>query len=345
MNMFLKNPASNWLSLFYRQMAVMSAAGVTVHEAITLLSEENENSQIKSLTGSIKNEIDKGNPVEQSMAKYPHVFPEMLIKILETEEPGEKVAKILNSLADEAEITWQLKSRLFHALFLPINTIFIAFMIVIIIMIYVIPVFQEMFADFGQALPSQTRMVISISAFIKNYLIVIILLIGAIPAVMVMNKKIRYGVVSLMPGFNHLLKKISVFNFIRNLSMMLSFNLPVRESVIYAASAVKNVLYAEKLESMGETVTDLKQLREAMQSTGIFPKLVLQMTAVGERSDSTEYVLQETSKFYEKEIDTYMFRLLGIIDILTIAFLGIVIGYLVIAMYLPIFKMAGAIVG
>jgi type IV pilus assembly protein PilC len=209
-------------------------------------------------------------------------------------------------------------------------------------MVFVVPIFTEMFAGLGSALPAPTQLVIHTSAWIVGNILYIF--IGIIVLIACLkNQKIRYKMASMIPGLRGVLKKSSIIQYARHLSIMLSLGAPLREAFSSAAESLNNPIHSERLKNVGRTLPDTKRLQEEMGVTEIFPNIILKMIRAGEKSESLGLVFEEISKFYEKDFSRSLHRMVSSLEILAVIFVGIFVGGIVISMYLPIFKMAGTV--
>ncbi len=244
-------------------------------------------------------------------------------------------------MADVTESSGEIKTRVLKALFFPATTFVIAILAFTMILLFVIPVFAEMFADFGSQLPAPTQFVVNMSELIReNGLIIIVLLI--LVFVLFIYKKTRYSIASAIPGMNGFLNKSSTILFTKHLSIMLSFGVSLKDAVQSSANAVSNVVHAQRLRQMGDNISDAKQLKEGMQATRIFPTILLKMVDAGAKSDSLNIVFEEISKFYEKDFDRSLHKSMSLLEVFAVIFVGTFVGGIVISIYLPIFGMAGA---
>ncbi len=333
------------VSLFYRQLAVMLASGMPILEAFNTLSEDCDYPKIKQMITAVTEDISKGISLAETLSKHPKFFNEALVNILKKDAQGKKVSKVLYRMADEIEKADMLKRKILQAILFPSVTFVLALIVMMVILIFVIPVFVDMFSDFGSQLPYLTRLVMGISHIVVQNLVYIIIGFAVILFLLIRSKKMLYSFASLIPLVRGVLQKISILAFTRSLSTLLSFEIPFKEAVRYSASAIHNVLVAEKIKLIAEKISDVKQLKEELRATGIVPKMVLQMMAVGEKTESLEYVLTQISYYYEKDVDKSFYRLINVMEVITILFVGFFVGSIVIAMYLPIFSMAGAVGG
>jgi type IV pilus assembly protein PilC len=340
-----KRANTDAVSLFYRQLAVMLASGMPFLEAFNTLSEDCDYPKIKQMITAVTEDISKGISLAEALSNHPKFFNEALVNILKKDVHGKKVSKVLYRTADEIDKTNMMKRKILQAILFPSVTFVLALIVIMVILIFVIPVFVDMFTDLGSQLPYLTRLVMSISHMVVQNLIYLMIGFAVIIILLISSKKILYSFASLIPLVRGVLQKISILAFTRSLSTLLSFELPFKEAVRYSASTIHNVLFAEKIKRIAEKISDVSQLKEELRATGIVPNMVLQIISVGEKSESLEYVLTQVSDYYEKDVDKSFYRLINVIEVLIILFVGFFVGTIVIAMYLPIFSMAGAVAG
>jgi type IV pilus assembly protein PilC len=335
------SPAST--GLLYRQMAIMIASDVPVSEAFQVMAEESDLRKVRKIASAVSDDLKKGKPLDESLKKYPSVFSDFVITLFQGVEDKKKVAEALFQMADATEDADIIKSKLFRALFFPSVTMAFGIFLLMVITVFVIPVFKDMFYGLGGNLPGPTQYLFNISEWvIRNFLYLFIL--GIILVVLMLKfRRVAYLLATLIPGCSRLLKRASVVSFTKHLSIMLSFGLPVKKAYDKAVSTVKNMVHARKLAAAAEAISSVEQLEGALKSTGFFSKIILRMIHYGSRSNTLPLALKEITHFYEKDFDRSVNSFLRLMEILVIFAVGSIIGYIVISLYLPLFKMAGAI--
>jgi type IV pilus assembly protein PilC len=343
MGIFSRKLNSASIGLLYRQLAIMIASDVPLSSAMKLLADESENRHIRRIAAAIAKEMQNGGKTRDIFLNYPKIFNEFIIDMLQRKTEKSKVSNALIQVADAIEDTGIIRAKLARALFFPVLTLIIGFILLMFIVVFVLPVFQDMFAGMGRHLPGPTQLVLTLGNWMGSNFLYIIAVLIAFMILMKVNKRIAYLMGGLVPGYRKLSKQSSIISFSKHLPVMLSFDLPAGEAMHKAASSVKNRMHAGKLFSAAATVTDIKQMDQALLSTGIFSKITLQMIGYGIRSNTLTLALDEMVKYYEKDFDRSFNRFLGVLEILAILFTGSVIGYIIIALYLPIFRMAGSI--
>ena len=330
--------SNNAICMFYRQVATMLTCGIPLQESLLTLTDDNENPGIHKMIHSIKQDLEQGTPLMDSLAKHPLVFNEILIDALAQEKRGEVTGKFIFTLADEMEKSQQLKIKLASSMTLPIITLTVAFVVIFVILVFCMPVFSEMFQGMGGVLPMPTRIAISLSDFVVNNSLYFIVPMILFLILLKKNKAFRYRLLSWVPGVGKVIKKLSILMFIRHLGTMLSLKVPVKNALRY--SAMNNPLYSRIILEVSDSVSDINQLQNAIATRSIFPKMLMQMLRVGTKTDTLGETLDRLTDFYDKEVDRTLSRLLVFADFFLILLVGSFVGMLVISMYLPIFKMA-----
>lgn len=331
------------IALLYRELAVMAAAGIPIIEGLDTLISETGRGKAKRVLSALKLHLESKDDIETLTIKYPKYYNKALLYILKNSEPGDEISRFLNNIADDLERRCNLKKRMLAAINYPLVVFLIAVIISLLLLTFVIPVFEEMFSSFGADLPGPTRLVILISEFVKTYGLAILLIAVVLFIILFRFKMLLFSLLSYVPLVGKTLKKISILQFTSYLSMLLSVKVPMKEAVKYAALAIDNPSFSEKIKNMGTQMTDGGSLREAMKQVSIFPSVLLQVVAAGERSDRLDHILSEVSKYFSKNVDTSLNALITFMFILLFILLVVIVGGMVIAMYLPIFSMAGAI--
>jgi len=258
-------------------------------------------------------------------------------------DENKKVSDVLFNMADAAEDAEIIKFKLLRALFFPVVTFVFGILLLTVITVYVLPVFKDMFGSMGGHLPGPTQALLGVSDWVIQHVVFLLIAFILLLVLFITNKTAACFMRSLFPGFNQLMKRTSAILFTRQLSMMLSFGLPLNQALKNAAGMVKNAAHAKKLAAVADAVSNGRPLGEALASAGIFSNIVLHMINYASESDTLLLALDETIRFYEKDFDRSLHRFLGWVEIGAIFTVGLIIGYIVIAMYLPIFQMAGAI--
>lgn len=341
--MIFGKPGFDEISTFYRHMAVMLRSGVPLPEAISALSEEKDLPEIKGRAAVIRKDLAAGIPLGECLEKHPDIFNPVLIRILTGDFVNEIVADLLDKFADTEERTGKGDKRVYSIMIYPLFVLGAAMIITFFLLVFVIPVFQEMFADFGASLPGVTQAVVSISLFIKNYLYLFVTGVIGLILFFVFNRKYYFLVLSKLPRLGDLQKKIAISTFAEYMSLMLSVRAPLKEAVDHSARSVRNLFYADILNGLTSKSEDVTGLNQAMKDSGLFPKMLIKTMEINQTTNALESAMAETSRYYGKNIGRLIEKQMTVLEILVMLFLGIVVGVLVIAMYMPIFRMAGSI--
>ena len=338
--MIFSRLSSDEIGSFYRQLAVMLRSGVSLSDAVSSLSDERDLPRIRKKAARIKKDLTDNISLKDSFARHPNLFSPALIKILTSGIPNEKAADVLQKFADTEERAGKISGKVASILVYPVAVLCIAVLITLAILVFVIPVFQEMFSDMGGNLPAPTQLVVSISEVVKNNLLYIILFFIIVAVSFIFSKKFFYLVASKLPIIGASLKKIAISNFAEYFSLMLSVDIPLIEALEIAADSIKNPYYAGIFKKIGARVSDLRGLKEEMRNSHLFPVMLLKTIQISETPQALETAMAETAYFYQKGMGKYIEKNLLIFEVFMMLFLGITIGGLVIAMYLPIFRMA-----
>ncbi len=335
------------LAIFSRQFATMIDAGLPLVQCLEILSSQHDNPEFKKILREVKASVEGGSTFADALGKHPKVFDSLFVNLVNAGEVGGILDTILNRLAIFLEKNEQLKGKIKSALTYPVVVIIIACIVVTGLLVFVVPIFDNMFADFGQALPAPTQVVVGLSNFLKNYWYI---LIGAIVGTGVFIKfsyrteKGRMTIDRLLlraPVFGDLLRKTATARFTRTLGTMITSGVPILESLDIVSKTAGNALVESTIIGAKQSLSQGKTLADPLMESKVFPGMVTQMIAVGESTGALDAMLGKIADFYEQEVDVAVEALTSLIEPLLMAFLGIVVGGLVIALYLPIFQIAG----
>jgi type IV pilus assembly protein PilC len=339
------------LVIFSRQFATMIDAGLPLVQCLDILSSQQENPEFKKVLFDVKSSVEGGSTFADALKKHPKVFDDLYVNLIAAGEVGGILDTILNRLSGFLEKNEKLKAKIKSAMTYPASVILIACLVVTGLLIWVVPVFEEMFEGFGQALPAPTQIVVNMSEFLQHQWYV---LIGVIVAVFVgikwayKTKKGRWYLDKLIlktPIFGDLIRKTAVARFTRTLGTMMSSGVPILEGLEIVSKTAGNVVIEDAVMRARTSLSQGKTLADPLMETNVFPGMVTQMIAVGEATGALDAMLSKIADFYEDEVDVAVEALTSIIEPMLMAFLGIVVGGLVIALYLPIFQIAGAAAG
>ncbi len=337
--------------LFARQFSTMIDAGLPIIQCLDILYSQQENATFKRMLKSIKESVEGGSTLAESLKKFPRQFDDLFVNMVAAGEAGGILDTILRRLSVYMEKAAKLKSQVKGAMTYPIVTLIIAAIVLAVILVFVIPVFQEMFADFGSELPAFTQLVIDVSDFAKKN--IIWLVIGLVLFIVAFKKV--YGtekgramvdeLILKLPVFGVLIRKVAVAKFTRTMSTMLSSGVAILEALDIVAKTAGNKTIEKAVYSVRSDIAEGRTMADPLQESGVFPSMVCQMIAVGESTGALDSMLEKIAVFYDDEVDQAVENLTSLIEPFMLVFLGVTIGGLVIAMYLPIFKMAGTIGG
>ncbi|EFK11427.1 putative type IV fimbrial assembly protein PilC [delta proteobacterium NaphS2] len=336
------------LVIFTRQFSTMIDAGLPLVQGLTILTEQMENKTFKKILKQVVTDVEGGASLAESLQKHPKVFDSLFVNLVAAGEVGGILDTILQRLSTHIEKAQKLKSRIKGAMTYPAIVVAIAILVVSVIMIFVIPVFESLFRDFGSALPLPTQIVVNISRFTKNnihYMIggFIILFFAFRKYKSTKTGRKQVDTLSLkLPVFGPLLRKVAVARFTRTLGTMIASGVPIISAMEIVAKTSGNVVLEEVIMDVRSSIAEGQPITEPLSENEIFPNMVVQMIGVGEATGALETMLEKIADFYDDEVDAAVDALTSMLEPLLMVFLGGTIGGLVVAMYLPIFKMAAA---
>jgi type IV pilus assembly protein PilC len=339
------------IAIFSRQLATMMSAGIPMVQAFEIIGNGHEKPAMQKLVLDIKGHIEGGTTLHESLAKYPLYFDDLFVNLVEAGEQAGALETLLDKIATYKEKTEALKKKIKKALFYPAAVLVIAVVVSIILLIFVIPQFEELFKGFGADLPAFTQMVVNLSRFVQHQGwwmgIVVIAAFYAFFYFYKRSKNMQRGIDRAMlkfPIIGPILQKSAIARFSRTLSTMFAAGVPLVEAMGSVAGATGNIVYEEATLRMKDEVATGQRLQRAMENVGLFPNMVVQMIAVGEESGSLDTMSAKVAGFYEQEVDNAVDSMSSLLEPLIMAILGVLVGGMVIAMYLPIFKL-GQVVG
>lgn len=338
------------IALFTRQMATMMKAGVPLLQSFDIVGRGNANASVTKLLNDIRQDVETGTALSMAFRKHPMYFDALYCNLIEAGEAAGILETLMDRLATYMEKTEAIKGKIKSALMYPISVIIVAFIVVTVIMIFVIPAFKEVFSSFGADLPAPTLLVIEISEFFVEYWWLIFGAIGGSiyffmqawkrsPKV----QRVMDRLLLKMPIFGVLIDKSCVARWTRTLSTMFAAGVPLVEALDSVGGASGNNVYKEATDRIQNEVSTGTSLNIAMSNSNVFPSMVLQMCAIGEESGSIDHMLSKAADFYEQEVDEMVAGLSSLMEPIIIVFLGGLIGGIVVAMYLPIFKLGQAV--
>lgn len=338
------------IAIFARQMATMMTAGVPLVQSFEIIGRGHDNPRMSDLIMNIKNDVEGGNNLAEALAKHPLYFDDLFVNLVEAGEQAGALETMLDKLATYKEKTEAIKAKIKKALFYPTAVLVVAFIVTLILLIYVVPMFEELFAGFGADLPAFTQFVVNLSRWTQSNWWLLALVIGGGGYAFVEAKKRSRPMRQLIdryslkvPVIGDILTKSAIARFARTLSTMFSAGVPLVEALDSVAGATGNIVYETATLEMKDQVSTGTQLQLSMAQTELFPNMVVQMIAIGEESGSLDSMSAKVADFYEAEVDNAVDALSSLLEPLIMAVLGVLVGGLVVAMYLPIFKMGAAV--
>ena len=337
------------IAIFTRQFSVMIDAGLPLVQCLEILGSQQENKVFKRALIQIRQDVESGSNLADSMRKHPKIFNDLFTNMVAAGEAGGILDTILQRLSTYIEKAVKLNSQVKSAMIYPVAVISIACIVVAIILWKVIPVFASLFISLGAQLPLPTRVVIALSNFIASYWWLIALVIGAtIYSIRryhetYKGKRVLDGFLLRMPIVGILLRKIATARFCRTLSTLTSSGVPILDGLTITARTAGNAIIEDAIMATRKSVEEGKTISEPLGDTDVFPSMVVQMIAVGEQTGALDTMLSKIADFYEDEVDIAVAGLMKLLEPVLIAFLGVAIGGIVIAMYMPMFSLIGQI--
>ncbi|QUV84254.1 type II secretion system F family protein [Chloracidobacterium aggregatum] len=347
--------SSKELAIFTRQFSVMIDAGLPLVQCLEILaSQQDKNKYFKQVLTQVRTDVESGSTLSDAMAKHPKVFDNLYTNMVAAGETGGILDTILQRLATFIEKIVKLRSDVISALIYPSAVIVLAIAVISVIMIVVIPAFRNIFEGLlgpGERLPLPTEIVIAVSAFMASYWWLLLIIIGAIVWVIRAYYKTPGGRLVIdrlmlkIPVIGDILLKIAVARFSRTLATLLSSGVPILESLDITARTAGNVVVSNAINRVRDSIEQGQTIVEPLKASGVFPSMVCQMIGVGEQTGALDAMLSKIADFYELEVDAAIANLLTLIEPIMIGFLGVTIGGIVIAMYLPLFALVGKLAG
>jgi type IV pilus assembly protein PilC len=338
------------IALFSRQLATMLQAGIPLVQAFDIVGAGHDNPAVQKLILGIKADLESGTALAEALGKHPLYFDDLFVNLVTAGEQAGALDTLLDKIATYKEKTEAIKKKIKKALFYPAAVMVVALIVSAILLIFVIPQFESLFKGFGADLPSFTRMVIDLSVFLRTSGWLLGLVIGGGIASYIYarkrSKRMREAedrFMLKMPIIGNILEKAAIARFARTLSTMFSAGVPLVEALQSVAGATGNIVFEKAVLGMRDEVSTGQRLQRAMENTGLFPNMVIQMVAVGEESGSLDEMSAKVADFFEADVDNAVDSMSSLLEPLIMAILGVLVGGLVVAMYLPIFKMGAVI--
>jgi type IV pilus assembly protein PilC len=338
------------LVIFTRQFATMIDAGLPLVQCLDILAEQHDNKTFKEVLRQVKSDVEQGSTFADALRRHPKPFDDLYVNLVAAGEIGGILDTILNRLAVYLEKVDALRRKVKGAMVYPSVVLIVAVGVLTLLLVKVIPVFEKMFQDFGGTLPAPTQLVIDVSHFMQSNLIFFAVGIGAAGVSFVQARarsaKFRYQTDALFlksPVFGSLLRKVAVARFTRTLGTMISSGVPILDALDIVAKTAGNKVIEAALQRTRIAISEGKTIAEPLQAAQVFPNMVVQMIAVGEQTGAMDSMLSKIADFYDDEVDNAVAALTSLLEPVMIVFLGGTIGCILIAMYLPIFKIAETI--
>ncbi len=338
------------IALFTRQLSTMLISGIPIAQAFDIVGKGHENPSVQKLVNSIKQDVESGTSLTQALGKYPLYFDALYCNLVAAGEQAGILDNILDKLATYKEKIEAIKGKIKSALFYPTAVVVVAFIITAVLLVFVIPQFESLFKGFGADLPALTKMVVALSRGFQDWWWAIVgSIVGTVVATAYSYKRSLAMQHALdrtllrVPVIGQIVKKATIARYARTLATMFAAGVPLVEALDSVAGAAGNRVYYEGTLAIKNDVSTGMQLQASMNATGLFPNMVIQMVAIGEESGELDSMLSKVADFYEREVDDAVAGLSSLLEPIIMVFLGVVIGGLVVAMYLPIFKIAASV--
>ena len=333
------------LSIYTRQFSTMIDAGLPIAQCLGILSEQSESKVLRDVTARIAKDVEGGTTLADSFRKYPKTFDDLFTNMLAVGESGGVLDVVLQRLSGYIEKAASLKRKVKGAMVYPITIISVAFLVIIFMMIFVIPTFAKMFQGLGAELPLPTKIVMWLSDFVQKFIVFVIIGIAAMIWALKRyyatdnGSKVIDRILLKFPVIGMLIKKVAVARFTRTMGTLLSSGVPILEGLLITARSSGNRVVEAAVMQARSAVMAGRTLADPLRSTPVFPPMVVHMINVGENTGALDAMLNKIADFYDDEVDTAVNALTSLLEPLMIVFLGVVVGGLVVAMYMPIFKM------
>jgi type IV pilus assembly protein PilC len=347
---FKAGPNTRDLVIFTRQFATMIDAGLPLVQCLSIQGDQQPKAGFKEVILAVKAEVEQGSTFADALGKHPSVFNDLFVNLVRAGEVGGILDTILTRLAQYMEKADALKRKVKSAMVYPATIMVVAIGVITLLLVKVIPVFKKMFEEMGGALPAPTQMVVDMSEFMQQWVFLILgLMVATVFAFFYARKRVRefrYRTDSIflkMPIFGSLLRKVAVARFSRTLGTMISSGVPILEALDICARTSGNLVIESALVKTRAAISEGRTIAEPLEASGVFPGMVVQMIAVGEATGAMDQMLSKIADFYDDEVDTAVDALTSLLEPLMMVFLGGTVGGMLLAMYLPIFKIAEAV--
>lgn len=336
------------VAIFSRQIATMMASGVPMIQAFDIIADGQKNVRFKNVLVEVKQSIEGGSALHEALARFPVQFDELYCNLVHAGETSGVLDTVLDTVATYKERTEAIKKKIKKALFYPMMVLAVVFMVVLIMLLFVVPVFAKTFQDAGAQLPAPTQLLVTASEFMQSYWYVVVGIIGGSIAALVIAKKrsVKFAhfldrMALKMPVMGNIVRNSAIARFARTLGVTFRAGVPLVEALDAVAGATGSVVYGDAVRQMRDDISVGHQLQLAMKQTNLFPNMVVQMTAIGEESGALDNMLFKVAEFYEEEVSNAVDTLSTLLEPIIMVVLGTLVGGMVVALYLPIFKLAG----
>ncbi len=335
--------------IFARIFATMINAGLPLIQCLELLAQQEQNKTFAQIITAVKEDIEGGSTLSDALRKYPNIFDNLFVNLVAAGESGGILDVVLQRLSNYMEKAMKLKSKVKGAMTYPASVLVISIAVVALLLVKVIPVFQKMFEGFGGELPGPTQFLITLSGYAQKYFLVALIAMAIAVYAFRRYYKTEKGTLLIddlilrSPVFGPLLKKVAVARFTRTMSTMMTSGVPILEGLAIVSKTAGNKVVENALIRVRKSISEGKTIAEPLLETGIFPPMVVQMIAVGEATGALDAMLSKIADFYDDEVDTAVEAMTALLEPFMMVFLGGVVGGMIIAMYLPIFKMASVV--
>jgi type IV pilus assembly protein PilC len=336
------------VAVFSRQIATMMASGVPIVQSFDIIADGQKNIRFKNILLDVKQNIEGGSALHEALHRYPVQFDELYCNLVRAGEASGVLDTVLDTVATYKERMEAIKKKIKKALFYPMMVLAVVFMVCLIMLLFVVPVFAKTFQDAGAQLPAPTQLLVSASEFMQSYWWVVIGIIGGSIVALVVAKKrsVKFAhfldrMALKMPVMGNIVRNSAIARFARTLGVTFRAGVPLVEALDAVAGATGSVVYGDAVRQMREDIAVGHQLQLAMKQTGLFPNMVVQMTAIGEESGALDNMLFKVAEFYEEEVSNAVDTLSTLLEPIIMVVLGTLVGGMVVALYLPIFKLAG----
>lgn len=338
------------VAIFSRQIATMMASGVPMVQSFDIIADGQKNVRFKNMLTDVKQGIEGGAALHEALGKYPVQFDELYRNLVHAGESAGVLDTVLDTVATYKERTENIKAKIKKAMFYPVMVMAVAFLVCVIMLLFVVPVFAQTFKDAGTQLPAPTQVVVAMSEFMKSYWWVLLIgIVGGVAALIFFKKRsLKFAhfldrFLLKFPVIGNILRQSALARFARTLGVTFRAGVPLVEALDAVSGATGSIVYGEAVKQMREDVAVGHQLQLSMRQTGLFPNMMVQMTAIGEESGALDHMLFKVAEFYEEEVNNAVDTLSSLLEPLIMVVLGVLVGGMVIALYLPIFKLASTV--